>query len=249
MFGTCHICGRYTKLSFEHVPPRAAFNNQPVRRPHGKALINANLDQISGKISQRGAGHKTLCGQCNNNTGSWYGSAFVEWSYQAMDILYATRGEATLYYTYHIYPLRVIKQIVCMFFSANGPDFRESHQDLVRFVLNRNATGLDPQYRIYTYFNASGRARQTGITSILNIDTRTTRVMSEIAFPPLGHLMTFESSPSDNRPVDISFMAQFHYNDWKHISLRLPVLPIYTYFAGDYRSRERVLLEAEQQSN
>jgi len=25
-FGICHICGEHKKLSFEHVPPRAAFN-------------------------------------------------------------------------------------------------------------------------------------------------------------------------------------------------------------------------------
>ena len=30
--GTCHICGTYGKLSFEHIPPEGALN-------HGKAKI------------------------------------------------------------------------------------------------------------------------------------------------------------------------------------------------------------------
>ncbi len=28
--GNCHICGRFGPLSYEHVPPRAAFNEHPV---------------------------------------------------------------------------------------------------------------------------------------------------------------------------------------------------------------------------
>ena len=246
VLGICHICGRSGKLSFEHVPPEAAFNNRAVREIRGEAVFYANLDKISGKISQRGAGSYTLCEPCNNNTGRWYGPAFVDWTYQAMHILYATRGEASLYYTFHIFPLRVIKQIICMFFSANGPHFSEAHQDLVRFVRNPSASGIDPKYRIYAYFNASGRSRQSGVASVLNFDTHTIRVMSEIAFPPLGYLMTFESNPPDDRPVDISFMAKYHYHDWKPLSLRLPVLPIYTAFPGDYRDRKRVLQDAKQ---
>ena len=178
----CHICGLYKKLSFEHVPPEAAFNDRPVKEMRGEALSNANFDKITGKISQRGAGSYTLCESCNNNTGSWYGPAFVSWTYQAMHILHATRGKASLYYTFHIFPLRVIKQIICMFFSANGPQFSDGHQDLVQFVLNKNATSIDPRYQIYAYFNTSGRSRQTGITSTLNFDTHTLRVMSETDF-------------------------------------------------------------------
>jgi hypothetical protein len=29
-FDICHICGTYGKLSFEHVPPRAAFNDRRI---------------------------------------------------------------------------------------------------------------------------------------------------------------------------------------------------------------------------
>ena len=86
--GDCHICGTNGKLTFEHVPPRAAFNKWRVRRIPGSDLIGADLDSPSGgEICQRGAGGYTLCGQCNNETGGWYGDAFVDWTYQAMRIL------------------------------------------------------------------------------------------------------------------------------------------------------------------
>jgi hypothetical protein len=30
--GICHICGQEKELSFEHVPPAAAFNSRPILR-------------------------------------------------------------------------------------------------------------------------------------------------------------------------------------------------------------------------
>lgn len=243
-FGNCHICGNYMKLSFEHVPPRSAFNDRPLVLKRGKELLTTDLETITGKVLQRGAGDYTLCEKCNNTTGKWYGSAFVDWAYQAMRILHYTKGKPSLYYTFHIFPLRVIKQILCMFFSANGYAFQQAHQDLVRMVSNRDHNGLDPKYRIYAYFNASNRSRQTGITSAFNIKTKDIRVTSEIAFPPIGYLMTVESKPLEERLCDITFMAKYRYNDWKHISLRLPVLPIYTFYPGDYRDKDTVLRDA-----
>ncbi len=161
-----------------------------------------------------------------------------------MRILHFTKGRPSLYYTFHIFPLRVIKQIICMFFSANSEKFREAQPDLVRLVLNRERRGLDPRIRVFAYFNVGGKSRQVGVAAALNIFTHTIRVLSEIAFPPLGYVMALSSAPPDERLVDISFMADYRYNDWKDISLRLPVLPIYTMYPGDYRDRERVLKEA-----
>jgi hypothetical protein len=31
-FGICHLCGTDEKLSFKHVPPENAFNNQRILR-------------------------------------------------------------------------------------------------------------------------------------------------------------------------------------------------------------------------
>jgi hypothetical protein len=245
VLGTCHICGTYTKLSFEHVPPHSAFNDRPAIIKQGIELVNANLDNLQGKISQRGVGSYTLCESCNSDTGAWYGTAFAEWAHQGMTILAHTQGQPSLYYTFHIFPLRGIKQIICMFFSANGAQFRLAHQHLVRFVLNRGHSGLHPHIQIFAYFNIGPPGRYTGMASAANINTGTKRVLSEIVFPPIGYVMAFDSEPPDNRLVDISFFAKYHYTDWKHISLRLPALSVYTYFPGDYQNREQVLREVE----
>lgn len=39
--GVCNICGNYGKLSFEHVPPKGAFNDRPVIKGISKILLVA----------------------------------------------------------------------------------------------------------------------------------------------------------------------------------------------------------------
>jgi len=163
-----------------------------------------------------------------------------------MAVLHHTRGKATLYYPFNLFPLRVLKQVICMFFSVNGPSFAGANPELRRFVLNREATGLNPNYQVYGYYNATTRGRSIGVAASASLATHTIRVMSEVAFPPLGFLMAFSSKPPDDRLVDLSFMAKYQYNDWKHLALRLPVLPVYTGVPGDYRDRETVRREAAE---
>jgi 5-methylcytosine-specific restriction endonuclease McrA len=79
VYGNCCICGIHSKLSFEHVPPRAAYNDQRVFEANIRGLAAGNWGgqerPAQGKWLQRGAGKETLCEQCNNCTGSWYGMA------------------------------------------------------------------------------------------------------------------------------------------------------------------------------
>jgi hypothetical protein len=242
--GICHICGTYGELSFEHVPPRAAFNDHPVLVPQIKDLIeklDCDFGNIKGKTHQLGAGGYTLCAKCNNITGGWYGNSFVDWVYQASRILYYAKRAPSLYYPFRIFPLSVIKQIACMFFSTNGPKFREAHPDLVKFVLNKEDKYIKPEIRIYTYYNLGGNSRQSGVAGLFKLDKGRYHIFSEIAFFPLGYVMTIESEVPDDPPTNISFFANYSYNDLKEISLRLPVLPVYTYLPVDYRTREDVL--------
>jgi hypothetical protein len=62
-YGLCHICGVYSKLSFEHVPPRAAYNDQRVFEADIQAMVDGKWDgqqrPLQGKWVQRGAGNRT----------------------------------------------------------------------------------------------------------------------------------------------------------------------------------------------
>jgi hypothetical protein len=247
--GTCHLCGVDGRLSFEHVPPRAAFNDKPV--------LLYKLDQIAdlgpgdrpaggGRIQQKGAGAYTLCPRCNNNTGSWYGRHFVDWCHQAMLVLHRAEGNPSLFYLNYLFPLSVIKQVATMFFSVNGPRFGRANPELVQFVLDRNRKYLPSQYRFFTYFTGGGRLRSTGIAGKLDTTTGDVQLLSEVAFPPLGYVMTLKGEPPDGRLFEITHFARFDYQEFAVMELRLPVMPTHLWFPGDYRTKAEILDQVEK---
>lgn len=270
VFGNCHICGTHTQLSFEHVPPKAAFNDCPVVGKHILELINKNPDEYAagkGHISQRGAGAYTLCKQCNNDTGTWYGEAFANFAHQSLNTLEYAKGKPLLHYPFRIYPLRVIKQIITMFFSVNNDQFRCNHPDLVKFVLDKKKHHLDPDIRISVYLTLGPHARFAGGTSIASVEINPDEVSietmdnalsqyrrnyakslysSEIAFPPLGYVLSFGLEPLDSELADISFFAKYPYDDWTSLYLKLPVYPVHTWYPGDYRSKEQLRQNFEE---
>ena len=85
VFGRCRLCGNEGRLSFEHVPPRAAFNDRPILLYKFDEILDLGPDDTppeGGTVQQKGAGAYTLCERCNNNTGSWYGKHFVSWCHR-----------------------------------------------------------------------------------------------------------------------------------------------------------------------
>jgi hypothetical protein len=73
--GKCHVCGKVGKLSYEHVPPASAFNKAATTVYNALDIIKSGglpweVDDVQGKILQRGIGAYTLCVKCNSFTGS-----------------------------------------------------------------------------------------------------------------------------------------------------------------------------------
>ncbi len=232
--------------------PELAFNDHRVLRINfDQVLAGQRPDNYRGKQQQKGAGAHTLCVKCNNDTGSWYGGAYADWAEQAMHILIGTKIGPTLEYPFNIFPLRVIKQIVCMFFSVNGPVFRQNQSDLERFVLDRTARYLPKHIRTYAFFTFSDRSRAVGASALLKglgSAKSSVHVFSEVTVPPFGFVMTCNNSPSPRGDLcEISRFSEYDYRDWRlGITLRLPLMPIYTMYPGDYRTRDEALREAAE---
>jgi len=245
--GYCHVCGTHGRLSFDHVPPRSAFNDRPVVVAKALEVIGpgSDLDRVQGRVQQRGAGGYTLCERCNSLTGKWYGRAFAEWTYQGMCVLASARGERSAWCSFRIHPLRVLKQIICMFFSTDDR-MRGANPELVPFVLNREATHMAPSTRVFAYFNPTGRHRQTGIAAALHVDKGTFDVWNEVSSFPIGYLLAIDSEPPPGGLVDISFFADYRYEDTREFWLKMPIFSIYTPFPGDYRPRDEVLKSAQK---
>jgi hypothetical protein len=84
------LCRRAdARLSFEHVPPRAAFNNErtTVFDLDDWFQRGERGELTGGRIAQRGAGDFTLCPDCNNKTGSWYGNELARAARSGVRIL------------------------------------------------------------------------------------------------------------------------------------------------------------------
>lgn len=191
--GKCFLCGRDGKLSFEHVPPASAFNDTAVVDVDAvKALDDPFFKQ--GPTHQRGIGHYRLCKACNSNTGAWYGSALVSFCFQAVEYLRPSQALPVLALPYYLYPLRVLKQIVTMFFVVNEPGFRDKAPELASFVLNKTTTGLPRPFRVFVYATVSNTARQVG-WAIRARREEACLTFTEIALRPLGYVMPLGVRP------------------------------------------------------
>ena len=252
--GICHLCGNNGELSFEHIPPKKAFNDCPV------SFHNYFMGKTEGgnntQHSRKGLGEYTLCHICNNYTGGCYGAAFIDWAKQSMEILHYTQNNPLLFYRFRIYPLRIIKQIATIMFSVNDNQFSKDHQELVKFVLNKDQRHLSPDTKIYAFYTAGGFRMSAGMGKMKTNDfsleslaekadrirtqIETHQIFSEFAFPPLGYVLTFDREKPDDRLIDISYFASYQYSDKDTIELRLPVLPVDSFYPTDYRTRKQM---------
>lgn len=238
--GICAVCGVDGPLSFEHVPPRSAFNDHGillVDMQHWLANLQAGGADLRLKRKPRGAGDFTLCRRCNADSGAWYGRRYAEWAHQGMANLLAAPRGSSLSLPYHIFPQPVFKQALCMFASACGPTLFGKNPALVRYILNRDASSYPGPFRLYCYLMSpeSTRARQLGMSGVLQMGG-VSHFLSEIAFPPFGYVLSEDATPIDPRLVDITEFSSNRYDEFRSLHLRLPVLEINSLYPGDYRT-------------
>lgn len=245
--GRCALCGKECKLSFEHIPPESAFNSTPVKPVTGETMLQ-NRDRVPWDITglpfqncQKGMGLDSLCENCNNNTGSWYGSAY---SMFAKSVAYLTENYLNPNYKSveikNLYPLRIIKQVISMFCSINP---NANIDDLRQFVLDKEATGIDKKrYKLCMYFTRSNIKRFNEINAIMNIKEKSLSIISEITAYPLGFLLYFD--PIENQKfkgVDITVFTDSKYNDVCNIKMPIQYYEINNWLSLDYRTKSEIL--------
>lgn len=241
ILGNCYICGIYGSLSFEHVPPEKAFNRSPAVRAKMEEWFTKGKWTGKGKKDQRGAGEYTLCESCNSNTGSWYGAEYVEWAKRAFQMLGRIPGgkltEAGLVPTTftNARPLRFIKQAITMIFSANSPEFAAKNPELVKFVLNREARGLPPKYDVFMSLLRGTHSRMSGVSGELRLDRGDHVILSEVAHPPFGIVMTFDSKLEDDFGR-ISYFANFGLDERRDVNVLMHTGEIFSMYPNDHRA-------------
>ncbi len=159
-----------------------------------------------------------------------------------------------MHYEYRTYPLRILKQIITMFFSANSPRLRIEEPELESFVLGKTIKTLSRRYRFFAYYNVEGWHKRVGISLLTKLDPQfisspSFTFVSEINFPPFGYVMTIDSDYSDQRLYEITYFSRYEYDEFANLYIKLSTLPTYTYLPLDYRSQKEVEEVRQRYSN
>lgn len=240
----CRLCGKYVEMTFEHIPPRSAFNDQQRLFKTIEDLIGSSNRKYSR--FRRGLGKHSLCIDCNRKTGGWYGKAFVSWTRQGMNWLEKLGQEPHVDLPFNIYPLNVVKQVLVMAIAMSSHQTMSYHYDLRRFLLNPEQKYLPTKYSVFTYFNRDGTPRFASDMVVTNVKKGAgSYVETEVALPPFGYCVSkpvkaMKSLAVEQGLYDITWFAEFDYNFWTTIYLRAPLKETHQAFPLDYRTKDEV---------
>ncbi|MFC4455597.1 hypothetical protein [Deinococcus sonorensis] len=195
-------------------------------------------DPLRGKTMQRGMGRYSLCDRCNTTTGNLYGPHFIAWTAQGLEHVLQLQHGGLLALPYRTFPLHVIKQVISMFLSINPVVFGQRNPALREFVLNRTLTGLPPQYRVYCFYTLSSRMRYSPF--VYRGGDSPGSLFSEIAYPPIGYVLTVNSGPPDGRMLEITPFADARFNEYVELFCQMPLLPTVNYLPGTYDTLEEL---------
>ena len=190
IIGTCALCNtQNVKLTAEHIFPGAKRNHpkpfqvkiqDTIATPITETQPSRTFKELSkeGLVTHVQGGRKeySLCENCNNITGSWYGNAYIKWKNQwdqiansnLTDNVQIIEGKITFN------PLRLLKQIMSCFISIDYPNHKGdlSKQDNLRnlqpklfnFVLDREMICSFNDLRIFVHLlrKNTGQGSYTG---------------------------------------------------------------------------------------
>ena len=238
--GICHLCKKKNDLSFEHIPPKVAFNSQTKYRSIPfMELIEKSFDtnyKPSGKIFQGGMGRYCLCKKCNSFLGNKYVSSYYIMASIGRYILYNYQPRSVEFKTHTLSPLKFLKQVISMFICINEPEFTDMNPELLEFVKYPEEKYLPEKFKVYMYLNNIGNARHIPIMYHNHL-----QMISEIAFPPLGFLLSIDNKVPIPLLYDITGLKNFTIDYEGELSFELKVLPTHIgYLAGDYRTQEDI---------
>lgn len=138
-FGLCRICGKYGKLSREHLPPKGAFNKGEFKiksineyRTARNRVRNARGLVWNEKWRGGGNAKYVTCVKCNNTTGAWYAQDYIDFA-TACEPFARPRFAGIIGHipTIPFYPLRVVKQAICSILAASQTEHDGERTDIV----------------------------------------------------------------------------------------------------------------------
>ncbi len=259
--GECKLCGEFKKLTFEHVPPEKSFNHFPVK----EFSLGDSMDLMTGntgrlpwqteglkyKQKQKGNGDYYLCESCNNNTGSWYIEEYTILTSTLNNLIADIKPQINEEYSFvldGVHPLRIYKALLTMFCDINNNCFGD--EKLRNFLLDKESNKLETdKYSLYIFMVAPGMRRLSGLSILLSLNQEKTQLaQTEISSYPLGAVLYLDKPENKDVPgICIDNFRKYNYNDVCSVEFHeMPYFEINSYFPGDYRSKNEIILCREE---
>lgn len=236
--GICRICKKKKELSYEHIPPKAAFNKYTKFRsvPYIEYVQNSHREDYkpTAKIQQGGIGEYCLCRECNSFLGNNYVPDYFKMAQVGKTIFQDKNFEKVNFTTIEISPLRFLKQVLSMFVCINQPEFTNDDPELLNFLRNPKERELPDKFRIFMYLNNVGKIR-----NLPTMYTNNYGLVNEITFPPLGFVLSINSN--NIFPLtEITHFKNIEEDYYGIVNYELLNLQTHLPFPIDYRSLNEI---------
>jgi hypothetical protein len=240
--GVCRLCNQETQLSYEHIPPKCAFNKN-TKHTVGSFFEFMKSKQplehkVKGKFMQGGIGFHAYCQECNTFLGNEYVRIYKKWAQTGAIALSNGNFEAYEYTALKQYPNRILKQIVSMFIGIHDTRFGQQYPELIEFVKNPDSTELNSRFRILTYLNTKGMYRYSEF--MVTYMNGNIIKCSEITFPPFGYVLLIDNNLEYQHLLDITTFKNVAPNVEMNIDLKIRKLETHRPLPLDYRSLDDI---------
>lgn len=234
-YGICAICGCERILTFEHIPPKAAFNDKPSRmysmdnileKVKESRQIPKSFEGLHYSDRQKGYGDYLLCADCNNMTGHLYAPAYIDFNNALLGLIannynsFMTAKGIEL--DVKIKPLNFVKQVLSIF-CCSYPNIKEQYPIIKDAILDRGKTITDSEspFRLMMYLlTPDSIPGSTGPFAAFMNDGRIDAKF-EVDYPPFGFQLY--KAPAMVNAVDITHFLSFKYNDTARFNTLLPI--------------------------
>ena len=238
----CRLCTKRLANSKEHIPIQSSANKGKVKIIYVDSKVSSGEIKYSTYLSSDGFWLPVLCDKCNKKTGYRYGDAYRVFIDQINKSTGIEDVKNRVYMNFQqIYPLRILKQMLSMFLCSVPYQPAKEWKELQNFVLKRDTHLPKNSPYIYLYKNISKIGRIVPCCGVIEFFTSFEPItISEISWPPLGIIFSFQKDERFALMEEISYWNKYSFKDKVDLSLSLPQLKVCSHFPISYGNAEEV---------
>ena len=209
-------------------------------------LASGHINWVPSELKRTGLYTRSLCEHCNNTYGRIYGPAYVDFVRQIAERI----GDVDEYHRLQLsgvrWPLRILKQVMLQFVTANGSGFVRAKPWVAPFVRDRLKQGLPDDVCVYLFATNQAGGRTTGIAAHLNLELRKSNTMAEFTFWPLGTVVSLDGEIEESGLSPIHHWANYRFDDRANIDIELIANPVATANPLDFRTQAKVIADGDR---